>query len=77
MTRETASEKTNTHTYVVIVEDDVAHYLDEQRITDTNAYMIQLLQAEKQRQKGAAPKSAQAEEQTTNQLSAQTPNTAG
>ena len=70
-------EKTDTHTYVVIVEDDVVHYLDEQGITDTNAYMVQLLQAEKQRQKGAAPKSAQAEEKKTNQLSAQTPNTAG
>jgi hypothetical protein len=50
--RESTNEKTNTHTYVIVADDDVAGYIEQQSIADTNAYMVQLLQAERQRQKG-------------------------
>jgi hypothetical protein len=56
MKRSEYNEKTKTHTYVIIADDDVAAYIEQNNISDTNSYMIQLLQEEIQRQKGVGQK---------------------
>lgn len=54
MKRSEYNEKTKTHTYVIIADDDVAAYIEQNNISDTNSYMIQLLQDEMQRKKGVS-----------------------
>ena len=46
-----------THSYVLIVDEAIASFMEEQHITDPNAYMVELLLAEKQRQSGQQPAS--------------------
>lgn len=58
--RETTSEKTTSRTYVIIADEEVAAFIEQQGITDTNAYMLNLLKEEMQRQKGLGQKSANA-----------------
>lgn len=56
MKRAEYNEKTRTHSFVIIADDDVAAFIEQNNISDTNTYMIQLLQAEMQRQKGVGHK---------------------
>jgi len=58
MQRETTQEETKTHTFVIIVGEDVAAYIEQQGITDTNAYMNKLLRAEFERTHGKRSKVA-------------------
>ncbi len=43
------------HSYVLIVDEAIASFMAAQHITDPNAYMVKLLQNEKQRQTGQPP----------------------
>jgi hypothetical protein len=56
MQRETTQEQTKSHTFVIIVDEDVAAYIEEKNITDTNAYMTKLLRAEYERKHGKRSK---------------------
>jgi hypothetical protein len=52
MKREAYNEHTKTHTYVITVDDEIAAYIEQNHIRDANAYMVKLLEAEMQRQRG-------------------------
>jgi|GEM_PF-6964608 len=56
MQRETTIESTKSHTFVIIVDEDVAAYIEQNNITDTNAYMIKLLRQEMDRKQGKRSK---------------------
>lgn len=49
-TNQTSPKEANT--FVVIVDEDVAAYIDQQGITDTNGYMLMLLREEMERRQG-------------------------
>ena len=53
VTRTGANAKTRTNTYLIIVEEDVAAFIDQQGIRDINAYIAQLLERELQHQKAS------------------------
>lgn len=58
MERETTQEKTKTHTFVIIVDEEVAAYIEQKKIIDTNAYMVKLLKEEMERKHGKRSKVA-------------------
>ena len=51
-------EPLKTRNYVIVVDEDVAAYIEQQGITDPNTYMTKLLQDEVNRQHGKVGKPA-------------------
>jgi len=56
MQRETTIESTKSHTFVIIVDEDVAAYIEQNKITDANTYIINLLRQEMDRKQGKRSK---------------------
>ncbi|HEY9686251.1 MAG TPA: hypothetical protein V6C52_04675 [Coleofasciculaceae cyanobacterium] len=71
MKRANTNEEKKGTTFVVIVDDQVASYIEQQGITDTNAYMNRLLRDEMQCQL------AHPEGRKPNRLVESTPDTSG
>lgn len=61
MQRTTTQQVTGSQPFTVILDEEVAAYIDQEKITDVNAYIVKLLREEKNRQKGGAPSAQQVE----------------
>lgn len=69
MKRANTQEEKDAVTFTIIVDDEVAAYIEQEGIRNTNAYMNSLLQRAKQRQ--------QAGKRPIQNLSSNTPDTSG